>query len=143
VSLFTHDLIRLKTKLEAQFRMPVVLSLKTRRGYKAAYDRSYFEHLESLRSEGVLTIKHHATNLYSLISGSHLVIAYPFTSPPYIAEWLQVPSIYYDPTATLVRQHFGDSPSLVDFANTPDSLFAAASSAINSRLTKLIGSAKL
>jgi polysaccharide biosynthesis PFTS motif protein len=56
--------------------------------------------------------------MYSLITKSHLVIVYPFSSPAYVADSVGVPTIYYDPTGSIVRCDFSDPPSLIQFANT-------------------------
>lgn len=132
---FIQDTISLKLGIEETFHMPVSFRLKTKRGHQADYDRAYFDHLNKLDSLGVIFLEHYSTNIYSLISGSHLVIAYPFTSPAYIAEALNVPTIYYDPTKSVLRQDFGDSPSLVNFANCPDDLLKAAITALSSNLS--------
>jgi hypothetical protein len=128
---FVRDVISLKSELEKTFHLPVSFRLKTKRGYNSAYDRSYFDHLEALGSLGSIELEHHSANMYSLISSSHLVIVYPFSSPAYLAEALNVPSIYYDPTKSIFRQHFGDSPSLIDFANCREGLCNSAISALN------------
>lgn len=133
--LFMRDVTALKAALEERFGMPVTLSLKTKRGYNAAYDRPYFDHLEALAAQGVITLEHHAMNMYSLISGSHLVIVYPFSSPAYIADFLGVPSVYYDPTGAVSRHDFGDAPSLIDFADSPASLLNVATLALSKVFT--------
>jgi polysaccharide biosynthesis PFTS motif protein len=133
---FVQDVISLRCALEKTFHLPVSFRLKTKRGYNAAYDKAYFDYLEKMDSQGSVSLEHHSANIYALISGSHLVIAYPFTSPPYIAEFLKVPSIYYDPTKSIVRDDFGDSPSLISFANTPESLLDAAVSALSGVFSK-------
>lgn len=128
---FVENIVSLKPRLEELCHMPVTFSLKTKRGYNTAYDKAYFDFLDKLSLGGRISLKHHSTNVYSLISGSHLVIVYPFSSPAYIADFLKVPSIYYDPTAWLARHDFADSPSLIAFANTPETLFGAAASALS------------
>lgn len=128
---FIKNVIFLKAELEKVFHLPVLFQLKTKRGYNAAYDRSYFDFIEMLGSQGVILLEHHSVNIYSLISRGHLVIVYPFSSPAYIADYLKVPSIYYDPTSSIVKHHFGDSPSLINFANSPESLLQAAISALS------------
>lgn len=132
---FLEDIIALKPALEKLFCQPVRLHLKTKRGFNPAYCKEYFSFLDQLDSLRVLYLEHHTTNLYALISRSHLVIAYPFTSPAYIAEHLKVPAIYYDPTASILPDHFGDSSSLIIFANTRQALFDAARTAIDGRIT--------
>ncbi len=127
---FVQDITSLKSIIENVFHLPVACRLKTKRGYQATYDRAYFEYLEKLDSLGSISLEHHSTNIYSLISRSHLVIAYPFTSPAYAAEFLGVPSIYYDPTNSISRQDFSDS-KLVHFANCPEDLLNVAISALS------------
>lgn len=128
---FIQDVTSLKSAIEQAFHLPVFFRLKAKRDYHPIYDRGYFDHLEKLNSIGSLTLKHPSVNIYSLISGSHLVIAYPFSTTGYIAEALNVPIIYYDPTSTVLRQDFGDSQSLINFANSPEDLFNAAISALS------------
>lgn len=129
---FIQDIIALKSDLEKNFQLPVTFRLKTKRGYKPGYDRAYFDYIEELNSFGTISLEHHSTNIYSLISRSHLVIVYPFSSPAYVAEALNVPSIYYDPTKSIVGHNFGDSSTLlIKFANSPDALFNAAISALS------------
>lgn len=128
---FIRDVISLKPQLESAFRLPVTFHLKTKRGYIDIYDQAYFEYLDKLDSENIITLEPPSENMYALVSNSHLVIVYPFSSPAYIADFLKVPSIYYDPTNSIVRHDFGDAPSLINFANTPETLFEAAASAIS------------
>ncbi len=123
---FINDLACLKPGIEEIFQLPVRFRLKTKREYIASsYDRGYYELIEKLGALGVLSLEHFSTNMYSLISSSHLVIAYPFTSPVALADVLNVPSIYYDPTGDIVKHTFCDAQSLNCFANTPQSLFDA------------------
>ncbi len=128
---FIQDLISLKSAIEQAFHLPVFLRLKAKRDYHPIYDRGYFDHLEKLNSIGSLTLISPSANIYSLISGSHLVISYPFSTTAYISEALNVSTIYYDPTKSVLRQDFCDSPSLVNFANCPQDLLKAAISALS------------
>lgn len=136
LSAFITDVTALRPSLEAIFEMPVVLRLKTKRGYNAIYDKTYFDYLDQLNSAGVISLVEHSTNMYSLISGSHLVVVYPYSSPAYIADALHVPAIYYDPTKSIVEQYFGDALSLVRFANCPEELLKTAVVAIRETLAK-------
>lgn len=128
---FIQNIIALRQGLEDFFHHPVSFRLKTKRGYNAVYDRTYFDYIEELDAMGSISLEHHSRNIYSLISSSHLVIVYPFTSPAYIAEYLNVPSIYYDPTNSIVGHNFGDSRLLIDFANSPEELLNSAISALS------------
>lgn len=128
---FIKDIASLKTAIEKTFYLPIFFRLKTKRGYCPTHDRGYFDYLEKLNSLGVLTLEDPSINIYSLISRSHLVISYPFSSAAYVAEALNVSTIYYDPTKTVFRQDFSDSHSLVNFANCPEELLKAAISALS------------
>ncbi|MBK9018670.1 MAG: hypothetical protein IPL72_01170 [Sulfuritalea sp.] len=136
LSAFIADVTALRARLEKVLQMPVALRLKTKRGYNAIYDKTYFDHLDQLNSSGVISLVDHSSNIYSLISGSHLAVVYPYSSPAYIADALDVPAIYYDPTKSIVEQNFGDAPSLVRFANCPEDLLNAAVVAIQEVLAK-------
>lgn len=133
---FIQDIISLKLEIEKYFNLPVSFRLKTKRGYNAVYDRAYFDYIGDLNSSGYISLEHYSTNVYSLISQSHLVISYPFTSTAYIAESLGVPSIYYDPTNSIVGHHFGDSQSLINFSGSPKELINAAISALKQSFRK-------
>jgi polysaccharide biosynthesis PFTS motif protein len=133
---FIGDILSLKFEMEKIFDLTVIIRLKTKRGYTAAYDKGYFDFLESLHTQGSIVIEHHSVNLYSLISRSHLVIAYPFTSPPYIADELNVTSIFYDPTNSICRYDFGDASSKIKFAANKKMLAEAAISALLDRFPK-------
>jgi hypothetical protein len=131
LSAFLDDIIGLKVGLEERFHLPVSFVLKTKRQYHSTNDRSYFDYLEQLGSNGTITLVHYETNMYSLISASHLVMAYPFSSPAYVADALGIPSIYYDPTGLIVRCDFGDPPSKIRFAANRKELCDASIAALD------------
>ena len=79
--------------------------------------------LSKLRNIGIIAQVHHSTNMFHLISGSNLAIVYPFSSPAYIADFVRVPAIFYDPTHSISRYDFGDCDSLIEFENNPEDLF--------------------
>ena len=120
---FMHDVICMKPKLEKKFNIPVSFYLKAKRGFNAAYDQSYFDYIDELENIGIIAQVHHSTNMFHLISGSNLAIVYPFSSPAYIADFVRVPAIFYDPTHSISRYDFGDCDSLIEFENNPEDLF--------------------
>lgn len=128
---YIQDIVSLKSAIEQAFHLPVLMRLKTKRDYHPIYDRGYFDHLEKLNSIGTIALVPPSTNIYSLVSGSHLVISYPFSTTAYISEALKVSTIFYDPTKSVLRQDFCDSPSLVNFADCPHSLLKAALSELS------------
>jgi polysaccharide biosynthesis PFTS motif protein len=56
-------------------------------------------------------------SIFRLVSESHLVVGYPFTSPLYIADYMRIPSIYFDPTELIVDHNFGGTNTLINFAS--------------------------
>ncbi|MDO8652921.1 MAG: hypothetical protein Q7R66_12100 [Undibacterium sp.] len=131
LTLFIEDLLKLKKRLESIFVLPVVLVVKMKRNYNPAYDLKYYKYLEMLGALGQIRLVSCTSNIYSLISTGRLVIAYPFTSPAYIADSLGVPSIYYDPTDAIFRNDFPDDASMIEFAAGSEQLFDKALSALN------------
>lgn len=122
VEAFLHDIIALKPDIEHALGQPVSFSLKTARGFHVTYDHCYFALLSELNAAGTINLKPHTTNLYGMVAESHLIIAYPFTSPVYIAEALNVPAVFYDPTGTVAPSKFSDKPSAVSFAGNREAL---------------------
>ncbi len=128
---FASDIVALKPLLEETFQLPVSVWMKMKRGMRPHYAAEYFQHVEAMFEGGVLRRPETDDDLFSMVSGSHLVIAYPFTSPAYLAEWLGVPCIYYDPTRCALRDDFFDSESMVRFARGADELKSAALELLN------------
>jgi hypothetical protein len=123
---FVSDIVALKPALNEALMSPVAVHLKRKRGMRPHYAKEYFDYIDTLSDQGVLCQAGSADNLYSLISRSHLVIAYPFTSAATIAESLGVPAIYYDPTQSIVRDDFCDSHAAVRFASSPQELLSTS-----------------
>jgi len=114
---YLNDIISIKETLEEGLNVSVIFHLKTKRGYKELYDKPYFEYLEHLHTTNIIKLVSHTINTYSFITQSNIVISYPFGTPAYIAEALEVPSIYYDPTNSIVKRDFSDNKQMINFAN--------------------------
>jgi hypothetical protein len=119
---FLSDVVSLRAELERIFHLPVVFKLKAKRSWRPSYDSRYFEHVERLDSLGEIELQPQDINIYECISSSRVVIAYPFSSVGYIAEALGKPAVYYDPSATVIRQDFCDVPSSIKFVNSREGL---------------------
>lgn len=113
---FIGDILAFRADWQAHTGQRLNLRVKTKRGYNPAYDRPYFDYLEQLHAAGAIQLEPHASDIHALIRASRVVLAYPFTSPPYIADVLGVPSIYYDPTCSIAAQTFAGASSLIRFA---------------------------
>jgi polysaccharide biosynthesis PFTS motif protein len=126
---FISDIIKLKDKLEKSFKKTVIFKLKQKRGYNKVYDKDYFEFLDDLSDKGIIKNIQYQENMFSLISESHVVIVFPYSSPAYAADYLKVPAIYYDPTKTLKPTY--EETSYINFANTTEGLSCLVVDAIN------------
>jgi polysaccharide biosynthesis PFTS motif protein len=137
LSNFVQAIIALKARLERALGATVTLRLKVKRARTPWYDKGYFDYLDALASTGDLLLLPSlllpsSANLYSVISASHLVVAYPFTSPAYVADALRVPCVFFDPTSTIVREDFSDTPENILFASSFDTLYQECFAALAS-----------
>lgn len=113
---FVDGVLRVAAILSAECGRRVTIRLKMKRGYSADYDRGYYEYINELSKRRQIVLESYSESLYSLIAASDLVIAYPFTSPAYVAESLKVPFVYFDPTKSIQPHDFCDmSPEQVRF----------------------------
>jgi len=119
---FIRGIVSLKDSLENNFKRPVTYSFKTKRGHTKLYDKDYFDYLGVLYKACVIDLVDPRVNIYYLISSCHIVIAYPFTSVAYVAESLNIPCVYYDPTDSICDHNFGEKSTGIYFANNLNSL---------------------
>ncbi|MSQ55907.1 MAG: hypothetical protein EXR31_11125 [Betaproteobacteria bacterium] len=81
-------------------RLPLVI--KAKRNPTFRHDPRYLNRLE----EGtVFRQLDPSTSALSVVAKSAAVIVYPFSTVAYIADWLGVPVIYFDPTGKLAATH--------------------------------------
>jgi len=125
---FMQGVLMLREALQSRFGLPVTIRLKHKRAYHPLYDRAYFDLIDRYVAEGSLATVPPSDNMYALISGSHCVVVYPFSSPAYVADYLGVPAIYFDPTGTLQPTH--EAARWVRFVQTREELAAAAIAAV-------------
>ncbi len=130
---FIRDIIDVRARLERDLGQRVVVSLKMKRGFRPDYSRDYFDDVETLARQRVIDVVPQGQSLFQVISQTRLVIAYPFTSPAYVAEYLGVPAIYYDATHGIQRGDFADDKAAVSFAVDPQELHRLALAALQSR----------
>jgi hypothetical protein len=134
---FMQGVLQLRGILEQRFGLPVKIRLKQKRDYRPIYDRGYFDYVNQLASEGSIIAVPPSENIYSLIAGSHVVIVYPYSSPAHVADFMHVPAIYYDPTGTLMPSY--DATPNIEFAQSPETLAAAAITAVKTRIDRNAG----
>ncbi len=130
VRAFIADIVGVTRELELELDQPMLLTLKMKRGYRPDYAREYFDYVDQLVADDAIELADSAENLFQIISRSRLVIAYPFTSPVYVAEFLNIPAIYYDPTGAIHAQTFADRPFSVGFVGSRPELHRIAAGAL-------------
>ena len=130
VQSFLDDVVALGETLSAERGEALAVTLKMKRGYRPDYARTYYEYVDRLVADGVVGLASAESNLFEIIGESRLVIAYPFTSPAYVAEYMSVPAIYYDPTGTVQQHDFSDRRGAVGFARDRSGLQQMASAAL-------------
>jgi len=92
--MFLENIESLRVKLD----FCVVLKLK--RHNDKHYDQSYLNLLKKLENRGWMIIRSNV-NARHLIEKTKLSIHFPFTSTSVIADSINKPSIYYDPTGEI------------------------------------------
>ena len=97
---YMNDILVVVDNLKKQLKCEIEVILKHKRApKKAAQDVSYFSHVKELcESNTNLRLVGENTNLFTLIADCELVIVVPFSSPVYVANYLNIPALFYDPT---------------------------------------------
>lgn len=118
VMAFIEGVMRLVSEIRDSRGRRVNLRFKHKRPFGPFHDREYGRWMEGLETENRFVRVLPGENMFRLIKESDLVVVIPYSSPAYVADFLGVPSIYYDPTAQLLpsfergaRVGFADSVS--------------------------------
>jgi len=82
----------------------IKIGLKAKRRNANFHSEVYAQMLENYYNSGLITELNYNENIYDLIANAKVVIAYPFTSPVYIAKELGVACAFYSPTNLLRSQ---------------------------------------
>ncbi|MFA5903077.1 MAG: polysaccharide biosynthesis PFTS motif protein [Desulfobacula sp.] len=98
---FIRDIVELKKAIELKMSLKVEVSVKVKRNYNPGHDQSYIKQLQRLEESGVITLPQNNIDLFSFISNCSFVVVIPNSSPALVAEYIGIPSIYYDPTKIL------------------------------------------
>lgn len=99
MKLFLGDVLAAAQEVTRQFGCEVEIVLKHKRTPTPLHDRSYFNYVNELcASYSYLRLAEEDSNLFSLISECDLAVAIPYSSPAYVANYLGIPALFYDPT---------------------------------------------
>ena len=100
---FLADVFAAVVEVKRELGCEIEIVLKHKRRPTPLSDRSYLNHIKKLcDSNNHLRLVAEDTNLYTLIAESDLVVAIPYSSPAYLANYLGIPSLFYDPTKDIL-----------------------------------------
>ena len=98
---FLDDILATGDEARGRLGLDLRVALKHKRGYAATvHDSVYIDRIEAARAR--VDLLPPETNIHALLASSALAIVIPFSSPAYVAAYLGVPAIYYDPTGELM-----------------------------------------
>ena len=81
-------------RLQNEFGEYLKIRVKPKREYSKLHSQNYTKRILEAVEAGAVELLDHATNLYSAISESDIVLSVPFTSPSVIAKELDIPTFY-------------------------------------------------
>lgn len=113
---FIEDIVSAARRIETKLGRKVCVVLKHKRSHEPTRDPRYIAAIERLvcGQDAMLSLEALEANLYSLTSGSDVVIAIPYSSPVHVATYTGTPAMYYDPTCELLPEY--DAAAGVAFA---------------------------
>lgn len=100
---YLGDILAVADQLTVQFGSRVEIVLKHKRLRTQAHDKSYFDYVRELcESKNYFSLVDEDVNLFELVADSDLVIVIPYSSPGYVANYVGVPALFYDPTGEIL-----------------------------------------
>jgi len=108
---FLDNVIAAAEDVKERLDCEIEIILKHKRKQTAASDQSYFDHVKLLCDNySYLHLMEEDTNLFSLIADSDLIVVIPYSSPAYVANFLGIPALFYDPTCEILESYEASSP---------------------------------
>ena len=99
MKLYLADVLAAVDEVKKQLGCEVEIVLKHKRTRTPSHDGSYFSYVNELcKSHAHLRLAEDDANLFTLIAESDLVVVIPYSSPGYVAKYLGIPTLFYDPT---------------------------------------------
>ena len=96
------------------------------------HDKNYIKLIDQLSNQSQIYLAESEADIFDLVTSSQLVIVIPYSSPVSIANYLKVPSIYFDATQEL----------LPTYENAKNSYFASDKDELNNLIVKVINESK-
>jgi len=103
MSKFINDIICVIDNIEEHNNIKINLLLKSRMSNAGYDDERYNALIKKIAEvEKRISIVDPYVNLYSLVGNCDAIIVFPYSSPAYVADYMNIPAIYFDPTQNLV-----------------------------------------
>ena len=104
---FLNDIISICKDLKGSLGVNIVINLKNKRKKHKLYDEEHTNKILKLSSDNnCFNLIPYDSNIYSLLNNSSCSISIPYTSTASISDSLGIPSIYYDPTNSLIKPYY-------------------------------------
>ena len=84
----------------------IEIGLKPKREVTDFHSEKYVDMLHKFYDSGLITRIGHGENIYDLVRNAKVVVAYPFTSPVFIAKELGVDCAFYSSSNLLQSRSF-------------------------------------
>jgi polysaccharide biosynthesis PFTS motif protein len=117
---FLKGVLEVVENLSNVIGVDFTVSLKHKRNYSVTHDRNYIQQVKNSLEKGVIELVPFDINVYDFLSECDIALVTPYSSPVYLASAVQVPSIYFDPTAN-IEPSFEGAPNII-FASGKDEL---------------------
>jgi len=100
---FITDSVNVINSISLKNMYKFEIHIKHKRAKHINHESRYFDYIKYLEAEySNFKIIDHNINLYEYISTCNAIIVIPFSSPVFIADYLSIPSIFYDPTDSII-----------------------------------------
>jgi len=126
---FLGDILQTAREISDAIGRKCTIRLKHKRHYSISHDRGYIEQVRDSVEQGEVELIPFDINIYEFLSQCDVAVVIPNSSPAYIASFLQIPSIYFDPTMAMQP----------NFETAPNIYFASGKDELKQRLLQFMG----
>lgn len=134
---FVDDILKATEQISRSHKeIKFEITLKHKKTGHTNFKSEYLDYVKdlSLNDSNCLKITDTEVNLFNLLASHDVAIVFPFSSPVFIADYLKVPSFFYDPTGDIVFNK-NIFPKSVSFCNNRKSLKLMLENLIKPKIT--------
>jgi len=100
--LFVSETISAVKAVEADLKVIFEIKIKHKRKISGFEDDLYLTYIDELvESSEKIKLLPEDSNLWTIVANCDLVVAIPYTSPAYVAEYLGIDAVFFDPSGLL------------------------------------------